>query len=414
MNICMLAPEFPPVWGGVGTYVFELVRHLPKDVDVHVVTPIREGFGKQEVSALAYDPLDYLGSNVHLHFVCRATDSFFYNARFQYACLKQIPMIVKEEGIDVIHSHAAQMPDLLLMLRKLDKPFVTTIHTTIKSQRMGTKASNLNFHEMEKSEKATYSLYPVLRFAEELYFRQRRLYVTPSHWMKRWFEDNFRIAVSLKVIPNCIDVDEYGADKRGFLLETIIPRDLRDKKIVLYVGRMLAMKGVDVLVKAIPEILKRMGSDELLFVFSGPGDCSRFRKRLEEMNVKSHCLFTGPLPKETIIQLVMRSELVAVPSYYENCPYVVLESMACGTPVVASNVGGIPEIITNNYDGILVESGSPSALANAIVRLLTNRSLRGLISQRGRATIIKRFSWKANLAEYLNIYFEALKSARDR
>src|SRR3972149_10282946 len=91
MKICMLAPEFLPVWGGVGTYIVDLVRHLPKDTEVHVVTPMREGFGKDKISSSDYDFSKYFGNNVHVHFISDANDTFVYNAKFQYSCLRQVP-----------------------------------------------------------------------------------------------------------------------------------------------------------------------------------------------------------------------------------------------------------------------------------------------------------------------------------
>ncbi|MFX0203986.1 MAG: hypothetical protein ACFFCW_48430, partial [Candidatus Hodarchaeota archaeon] len=97
MKICILAPEFLPAWGGVGTYTFELVRHLPKDIEVHVVTPLRESLGKEKVSPIYYESPEYFGNNVRVHFVCKANDTFFYNAKFQYACLKHVPTLVKDE-----------------------------------------------------------------------------------------------------------------------------------------------------------------------------------------------------------------------------------------------------------------------------------------------------------------------------
>ncbi len=142
MKICMLAPEFPPVWGGVGTYTFELTRHLPKNVEIHVLTPRRESFGKQKVLPNGINQLEHLGNNVYIHYISEAHDSFMYNAEFQIACLRKAPKIIKEEKIDVIHSHQAHMPDLLLMLRKLPANIVTTVHTTIKFQRTATTASH--------------------------------------------------------------------------------------------------------------------------------------------------------------------------------------------------------------------------------------------------------------------------------
>ena len=203
MKICMLAPEFPPVWGGVGTYTFELTRHLPKNVEIHVLTPQRESFGIQKMYS-GIEQIEHVGNNVHVHYVSVARGSFIYNAAFQYACLKEVPKIVKEEKIDVIHSHQAHMPDLLLMFRKQHASIVTTVHTTIKFQRMATLASRRNISDFENSEKATYYLYPFLRVAEEFYIKRNRTYITPSFYMAKWFKNNFSIASNVNVIPNCV------------------------------------------------------------------------------------------------------------------------------------------------------------------------------------------------------------------
>jgi glycosyltransferase involved in cell wall biosynthesis len=404
----MLAPEFLPVWGGVGTYIVELVRHLPKNVEIHVITPMREGFDREKVSASDQDLSRYFGTNVRIHFVCKARDTFSYNASFQYACMKYVPKLVKEENIDLIHSHTAHMPDLLLLFRKLGKPIITTVHTTIKSQRTGTKISGEDLSYMEKSERATRLMYPILRLAEEIYFRQKRFYVTPSNWMKRWFETNYHVSGAVRVIPNSVDTNEYESTKCDAMLDGIIPQELTSRRIVLYVGRLLAMKGVKTLLEAVPKVLAEAGENTVLFVFAGSGNSAGLMSGLKEMKVQSNCYLTGPLSKREVIQLMMAAEVTVVPSFLENCPYVVLESMACGRPVIASNVGGIPEIITDQYDGILVKPNSPALLADAIVGLLQNETIRNVIGQRARETVIKKFSWSVNLTKYLETYSEVL------
>ncbi len=141
MKICMLAPDFLPTWSGVGTYTVELIKNLDQNIEVHLVTLVRKGYGDKNVSTLNYNFSEYFGSNVHIHFVGIANDTFLYNARFQYDCLRFVPKLVKEEKLDLIHSHSAHMPDLLLRLRKSRIPTLTTVHTTIKGQREGTKSS---------------------------------------------------------------------------------------------------------------------------------------------------------------------------------------------------------------------------------------------------------------------------------
>ena len=270
MKICMLAPEFIPVWGGVGTYIVELLKHLPGNIEVHVVAPTREGFAGQKGSKCNLAFPKYFGSNVHIHFICMAKDTFYYNGRFQYECFKQVPKILKEEQIDLIHSHTAHMPDLLLMFRKLNKPIVTTVHSTIKYQRMGTKTSMRTFSDLERSEKATFLAYPVLRLCEEIYFRRKRLYISPSNWMKQWLNDNTNINDPISVIPNSVDVDGYkNASYTQVELEAFSEK-LADKRIILFVGRLIALKGIDVLMDSNPESFETYRRKHRPFCFCGP------------------------------------------------------------------------------------------------------------------------------------------------
>jgi len=239
IKLCVITPEFLPVWGGAGTYVVELVRHLPKDIEVHVVTPMREGFGEKKVSTSDYDFSEYFGDNIHVHFVCKATDTFIYNASFQLACLRHVPKLVKKEGIDLIHI-GHHMAGLLLELKGLNIPTVTTIHNTIQDQRDGTKMSGMRFWDLEFSEKAIYLTYAFLRLAEIIYFLKPRYYVTISKWMKRQLENNFHIAGSIRVIPSSVDINDYKSTKHDTILESQIPQELRDRRMILYVGRLLA------------------------------------------------------------------------------------------------------------------------------------------------------------------------------
>lgn len=235
MRICMLAPEFIPVWGGVGTYTIELLRHLPKTYEVHVITPKRESFDNDKVQTASLSK--YFKSNVKIHYISSAKDTFNYNGMFQYECFRQVPKILKDEKIDLIHSHAAHMPDLLLMFRKLNIPIITTVHSTIKIQRLATKFSQKSFSNMEKSEQATYITYPCLRFLEELYFKRRRFYISPSNWMKNWLINSAHIYQEIPVIPNSVDLTEYKLERFFSTDELFTETDFGDKKLILFVGR---------------------------------------------------------------------------------------------------------------------------------------------------------------------------------
>ncbi len=185
-------------------------------------------------------------------------------------------------------------------------------------------------------------------------------------------------------------------------------RNLDDKKIILFVGRLLALKGVDVLIEAIPHILKTNKIKNLLFVFVGPGDTERYLKMARSIGVESHCLFTGPASRELVVYLMRKAKLLVAPSFIENAPYTILEAMTCGLPIIASNVGGVSEIVQDGYNGKLLAFNSSIAIGNSIKEMLEDESLQRNMSKHAIETMQAKFSWDVNLKKYLNVYQNAL------
>ena len=253
----MLAPEFLPICGGVGTYIVELVRHLPRNTEIHVLTPYRTGVANSNISSSDYDFSQYFGSNVRVHLLSTASDMFVYNSFFQYACLKFVPKLIRDEKIDLIHSHTAHMPDLLLQFKRIGIPTVTTIHTTIEGQWTGTKGSGLAFSNLDSSEKLVHFTYPFLRIAEIMYFLKVRHYITVSYWMREQAIKKFpQLGNSIRVIHNAVDTVQFSPGKKTF-----------ERKVVLFTGRLVGAKGISYLVEAIPRVLRRF--PETLFLFIG-------------------------------------------------------------------------------------------------------------------------------------------------
>ncbi|MEM2741859.1 MAG: glycosyltransferase family 4 protein, partial [Nitrososphaeria archaeon] len=104
-----------------------------------------------------------------------------------------------------------------------------------------------------------------------------------------------------------------------------------------------------------------------------------------------------------------RSSIFVLPSLKEALPMSILESLACGTPVVATTVGGIPEIIRNNENGILVPQNDEKKLAEAIDYLLQNKDVRVRLGQNGRKNIVERFSYRSSIKKLLKIYQKMLR-----
>ena len=392
MKICVLAPEFLPVWGGVGSYVVELVRHLPKSYDIHVVAPMRERLGDVGARTADYNFSNYFGSNVTVHLVSKASDTFVYNAPFQLACLRTVPTLVRDAGIDLIHSHTAHMPDLLLEFRRLKVPTLTTVHTTIFGQRQAARQSGSAFRDLEFSEKATFVGYPFLRLAEEVYFSFPRYYVTSSDWMRnQLLRLRPELSSRISVVPNAVDTNEFKTRAS-------------EEDIVLFTGRFIAVKGTADLVNAIPSVISAHPDTRFLFV--GPGYFKPYENTLTQLNVpRGRYEFMGFLKDaEARVNCYQSCSVYVAPSLYENMPIRILEAMSCGKPVVATNVGAIPEVITNGSNGLLVRPRDAVGLSAAINALLDDRSLRKRMGKAARRTVEDRYDWDKNVKKIVDLY----------
>jgi glycosyltransferase involved in cell wall biosynthesis len=400
MKLCVIAPEFLPVWGGVGTYLVELVRHLPRNIEVHVVTPMRESIGRKRVSSRDFDFSGYFGDNVHVHFVCKATDTFFYNAIFQSTCLRYIPQLVNKENIDILH-FGHHMAGLLLEFKGLEIPAVTTVHTTIQGQRSGTRMSGMKFWDLEFSEKATYLTYPFLRLAETIYFSRTRHYITVSEWMKKQLQEQYtKMNYSeISVVHNSVDTELFSPGPK---------RESIKGELILFTGRMIAGKGIAYLIKAIPEVLKE--HSDAFFMFIGPGDFMPYRRRLKELGIsEKNFAFLGYLKdRSELVEYYRTCSIFCAPTLWENLPIRVLEAMACGAPVIASNVCAIPEVVDNSVNGVLIPPCSVHELARAICCLLSDSNLRRKIGDNARKTVLGKFDCKVHAMRTAEVYQKVL------
>lgn len=184
-------------------------------------------------------------------------------------------------------------------------------------------------------------------------------------------------------IPNAVD-------------STRLPKDaevLRPNQVV-FVGRLSREKGIDCLIEA----AQILGDVNFVVVGDGPE-----RPKLEKAQ-KSNLVFLGPQPWTRTISLIRGSKCLVLPSLQEGLPTVILESMAVGTPVVASRVGGIPEIITHGTNGLLIEPGDVQGLRQSIELLLYSEAERTRISQIATERVKEEYDWSRIADQYLTVY----------
>jgi L-malate glycosyltransferase len=172
---------------------------------------------------------------------------------------------------------------------------------------------------------------------------------------------------------------------------------------VLFVGELLAHKGVDVLIRSVARVHAAVASLRVLIAGDGP-EREKLTRMVDELGLAGVVSFVGRQGRAEVVTLYQRARIVAVPSRAEAFGLVIVEAQTCGAVVVASAVGGIPEIITDCETGVLVAPEDDQALSAAVLRLLTSDATRESIATKARAHVLDAFSTARMAASYCNIY----------
>jgi 2-deoxystreptamine N-acetyl-D-glucosaminyltransferase/2-deoxystreptamine glucosyltransferase len=172
------------------------------------------------------------------------------------------------------------------------------------------------------------------------------------------------------------------------------------KPRVLFVGRLAPQKGVGTLVAAAG--LLKHPSALVLLVGDGP-ERKALEREAKRLGVGDRLRFVGFVAHERLPAVLAHADLLVLPSLYEELGTVLLEGMQAGLPVVASETGGIPEVIEDGVNGMLVAPGEPEALARAIDRLLADRGLARRLSERAKERA-KDYDWEVLAERVLRVY----------
>ena len=173
--------------------------------------------------------------------------------------------------------------------------------------------------------------------------------------------------------------------------------DERDN-LVGYTGRLSEEKGVFNFVKAIPEIIKKRG--DLEFLIGGDGQLrDEIERYLEGENLNDKVKLPGWVPREEFLTYLNELKLFVLPSYTEGLPHTILEAMACGTPVLATPVGAIPDVIKDGETGFIMENNSPECIAENIVRALAHPNINE-ITKNARALVEEKYNYQAAVDRY--------------
>ncbi len=379
LRVAMLTREFPPdVYGGAGVHVEYLASALAGLVDLTVHCQ-----GEDRSGAMAHRPWEHLaGSSSALQVI--STD---------------LSMTAAMAGADLVHSHTwyANLAGHLASLLH-GVPHVMTAHSLEplrpwKAEQLGGGYAISSWCERTAIESAD----AVIAVSEGMAADIRVTYPAVP-------------ADRVHVIYNGIDARQYSPDHGRDVLDSLGIDPARPA--VVFVGRVTRQKGLPVLLRAAQHI----DSSAQLVLCAGQADTPELEA--EVTGLVNHLRATrsgviwipGMLAKREVIQILSHATVFACPSLYEPLGIVNLEAMACGAAVVASAVGGIPEVVADGETGLLVPPDDEAALASALSRLLTDPVRTAAMGARGRVRAELDFSWDRVAGQTAELYRHLARS----
>jgi alpha-maltose-1-phosphate synthase len=378
VRVSLLTREYPPdVYGGAGVHVEYLARALAAsglvDLTVHCE-------GADRAGAVAHQPWDRLSDPVLRVFS------------------EDLSMVNAVADAAVVHSHTwyANLAGHLASLR-YGIPHVATVHSLEPLRPW--KAEQLG------------GGYALSSWAERVSLGSAAAVVAVSDGMRGDVLTAYpEIAADrVLVIRNGIDTVEYAPDPDTSVLvkHGIDPT----RPYVIFVGRITRQKGVPVLLRA----AAALDPAAQLVLCAGAADTPALAEEVSSLVAGLQATRSGViwipemLPKPSVIQLLTHALMFVCPSVYEPLGIVNLEAMACSTAVVASRVGGIPEVVAEGATGLLVPPDDPAALADAMNALLRNPGRADAMGRAGRLRAVDEFSWDAVAVQTAALYAEVAR-----
>lgn len=386
MRICRLSWVFPrqsELAHGLEPNIYYISREQAKlGHDVHVVSLIKRREPR-------YEEID----DVKVH---RVFPPYNLNT------MRKIGEIHKDKPISVVHSHGTCGIAYPFFRRHIRSPLVVHVHgTTLELRRRYAEARAGDRKALSLRETSS-----ILR--QRVFWRRADLVIAVSEGVRRELVNLY------KIDPTKIVVVYNGFDPSLFkpASDPTIPKELglSGRHLILYVGHFGPNKGLSVLLEAMPKILERIPSAYILCIGGTPKWLGTntywdtLTRIIRKNQLENAVKLMGEVQHQVLNRYYSLADVFVLPSYYEALGKVILEAMACGAPVVATKTGGIPEIVKNGVNGLLVSPGNPSELAESVITLLENKNLARRLAEEGRKMVVSSFTWEQTARNLIEAY----------
>lgn len=343
MRIAMVG-QFPPHVGGVGVHIHTLSKELVKQGhEVYVIT-----YPHKDIKDI--DGINVIGTK-GLNIPGVRGLMFKKNAK------KALESLLEKEDIDIIHGHYL-FPAGAAAVEVGNEHGIKTYVT----------AHGSDMFEVYKKQ-------PIMRSTLKNVLKRADVVLAVSNALRHEIIATGVSGISNKtrICWNSVDIEKFSQNEDNSFRNEL---GLTDKPIVLFVGNLIKRKNVDSLLEA-----KKIANSNYYLVIVGDGPLfKKLKKKVEEENIRD-VIFTGS--RNDVENIIPSCDVLVLPSLSESFGLVLIEALACGKPVIGSNVGGITEIITDDV-GLLVNPNKVSSIASAIDRLINDGEFRNLLSSNAR------------------------------
>ena len=366
-----------PTYGGSGIVGSELGKELAE-----------RGHTVHFISSALPTRLTELNERVRFHEVEMMSYPLFEHQPYTLALATKMATVAENENLDLLHVHYAIPHSISAILaresikshRRL--PVITTLH--------GTDITLVG---------ADRSYLPITKYALE----ESDGVTAISHYLKEATIEHFEFD-RLEVIPNFVSPDEYRPKIDCDLREYLTPDG---SPVLVHVSNFRPVKRPVDCVEIFARVLKKTKA-RLVMVGDG-SERTNCIHRARCLGVVDQCVFVGKQAR--IVDYLCASDVLLLPSEQESFGLAALEAMACELPVIASRVGGLPEVVDDGETGFLSPVGDVDKMANDAVRLLNDKKLRRQMGRRARESAISRYSTDKIIPQYIEFYERILQAA---
>ena len=342
-----------------------------------------------------------VGGLVDLYELCASRLGVFAEPwAFSFRAYARLKELCKQRRFDIVHDNQGLGYGLLLMQR-LEIPVIATVHHPLPIDRQADLEQATGFVQRRRIRR----FYSFIRMQAFVARRLDRI-ITVSQTSAKDARRLFKVAADrIRVVYNGIDAEIYdgsketGQDRDGLIM--VANTDDRKKGVLYLLQALQMLKNDGAKLTIVDDAARHSSYAEDVGPLPSYGS-----KLVRKLNLDGNVRFTGRLTREELVQHYCAARIAVVPSLYEGFGLPAAEAMACGTPVIATTGGALPEVVGDA--GILVPPANADALADAIGQLLNDQKAQQQMSEAGKKRVREQFNWEQAARKTLDVYREVL------